>query len=422
MSTARGESLTNTIQRCRFCASELKAPFLDLGRTPLANSYLKELPANGNEPHYPLRLFVCEECKLVQQADFTAAEDIFTNEYAYFSSFTASWLEHARKYTEAMIDRFGIDQTDLVVEIASNDGYLLQYFQQRGIPVLGIEPAGNCAEVAERKGIPTLVKFFGLQTARELESQGTSADLIVGNNVLAHVPDVNDFVSGMKVLLAEEGIITMEFPHLLRLLAENQFDTIYHEHFSYFSLTSVETIFNAHGLTIFDVQELPTHGGSLRIFARHREARMPAVSARVPELKEIEDRAGLNRLDTYARFATEVEKTRDELLSFLRQARLRNQTVVGYGAPAKGNTLLNFCGVRGDLLPYTVDVSPHKQGTYLPGSHLPVLHPDQIRETRPDYILILCWNIREEVVRSMACVTEWGGKFVVPIPQLRVLD
>ena len=407
---------------CRFCGSGLDKPFLDLGTTPLANSYLKSDLVNGDEPKFPLRVFLCDKCLLVQLADYSAADHIFSDEYAYFSSFTESWVRHAKRYAEMMESRFGISKGHFVVEIASNDGYLLQHFKEKGVPVLGIEPAGNCAAAAEKKGIPSLVKFFGTETARELASQGRFADLLLGNNVLAHVPDLNDFVAGMKILLKPHGIITMEFPHLLRLLEENQFDTIYHEHFSYFSFTVAERIFAAHGITLFDVEELTTHGGSLRIFGRHAENASLAVTPNVERLKAREDDAGLNRATTYYAFADRVQETRDGLLKFLRNAKSKNQRVVGYGAPAKGNTLLNFCGVDRELMTYTVDISPHKQMMFLPGSHIPVYAPDKIRETRPDYVLILPWNIKEEVTRQMSYIRDWGGKFAVPIPEVAVLD
>ena len=396
-------------------------PFLDLGVMPLANSFLNGRHVHEPEPRYPLRVFRCEACNLIQLIDFTAAEIIFSAEYAYFSSFTESWLRHAERYAAAMIDRFELRGDDLVVEIGSNDGYLLQYFKMRGIPVLGVEPAHNCAEVAREKGIRTVGKFFGAETAREIKASVGLADLVVANNVLAHVPDIHDFVHGVKLLLKEDGLVTMEFPHLLRLLVENQFDTIYHEHFSYLSLSVVDGIFKSHDLVVFDVEELPTHGGSLRIFAGHDADRMLSMTPAVSRLKRLEEEAGLNRAETYRDFAGTVERTREQLLSFLREARGRHESVVGYGAPAKGNTLLNYCGIGPDLVVYTVDISPHKQSLFLPGSHLPIHRPDKIRETRPEYVLILPWNIKDEVMRQLAYIREWGGRFAVPIPELAVL-
>jgi SAM-dependent methyltransferase len=373
------------------------------------------------EPYYPLKVFLCTQCWLVQLPAAAPPEEIFSD-YAYFSSFSETWLKHAEKYVEQMVGRFGFDEKNRVVEIASNDGYLLQYFVQRGIPVLGIEPAANVAEVAVDKGIPTWVKFFGVETAKNLIAEGNAADLLVGNNVLAHVPDLNDFIAGMKIALKPDGIITMEFPHLMRLMAENQFDTIYHEHFSYFSFLSVEQAFARHDLTLFDVEELPTHGGSLRIYGCHTENGTHAVTENVTELRKCELNAGFDRLETYQDFAGKVEETKRSLLAFLIQAKREGKTVVGYGAAAKGNTLLNYCGVRSDFIDYTVDVNPHKQGNFLPGTRIPIYAPDRIRETKPDYVLILPWNLRDEVTAQMAYIREWGGRFVIPIPQVEVLE
>jgi len=400
---------------CRSCGAPLRHVFVDLGAQPLANSYLEPADLRRPEPFYPLCVFVCGECFLVQLPEEERPEAIFSD-YAYFSSFSESWLRHARVYAEAMIERFGLGPEHRVIEVASNDGYLLRWFKDRGIPVLGIEPARNVAEEAEAAGIPTLVHFFGTLTARELEGQ---ADLLVGNNVLAHVPDLNDFVAGLKIALAPEGVLTMEFPHLLRLMDEDQFDTIYHEHYSYFSLLAVQKVFAAHGLTLFDVQELSTHGGSLRIFACH-DGEKP-VSERVSDLLAREKIAGLGSLDAYRSFSERVQRVKRGLLRFLIQAKEEGKSVAGYGAPAKGNTLLNYCGVRTDLLDYTVDLSPHKQGRYLPGTRIPIFPPDHIRETRPDYVLILPWNLKEEIMEQMADVRSWGGKFVVAIPKVRVL-
>lgn len=409
-------------RKCRFCNGALGQPFLDLGKQPLANAYVKPENVTKKEFVCPLRVFFCHECHLAQLSDFSEATEIFNEQYAYYSSYSESWLRHVKNYTDLMIKRFDFDQKSFVVEIASNDGYLLQYFKEKRIPVLGIEPSRNCAEVAIKKGIPTEIKFFGVKTAHELKAQNRLADLLVANNVLAHVPDINDFVEGLKIALKPEGVITIEFPHLLRLIQEGQFDTIYHEHFSYLSLSVVEKVFARHELTLFDVEELPTHGGSLRIYGRHRANDKLKVSERVHELKEREARQGLNEEKTYIDFAHHVIQVKEGLLEFLQQAKASKKTVVGYGAPAKGNTLLNYCSVGIELVQYTVDLSPHKQGLYLPGSHLPVYSPDKIKETKPDYVLILPWNIREEIVRQMAPIREWGGKFVIAIPEIRILS
>lgn len=389
--------------------------------SPLSNTYLREDQLHRMEPFYPLHARVCESCHLVQLEEFESPDRIFSD-YAYFSSYSDSWLDHARRYADAIVERFNFDRSSFVVEIASNDGYLLQHFHRHGIPVLGVEPAANVAAEAERKGIPTLVKFFGAATASSLASSGKQADLLIGNNVLAHVPALNDFVEGMRILLARDGIVTMEFPHLLRLMEQNQFDTIYHEHFSYFSFMTAERVFAAHQLTIFDVEEIPTHGGSLRIFARHAGNVSLPVRARVGELRGREQTAGLDRLETYTAFAERIKATKRSLLRFLIDARESGKRVAGYGAPAKGNTLLNYCGVRSDLLEYTVDRSPHKQGLFLPGTHIPVLAPEKIRETRPDYVLILPWNLKDEIIEQMADVLSWGGRFVIPIPQVKVIS
>ena len=373
------------------------------------------------EPFYPLHAYVCQFCFLVQLKEFESPEHIFSD-YAYFSSFSDSWLRHAKAYTDLMVERFGFGSENQVIEIASNDGYLLQYFKEKSIPVLGIEPAANIAKVAREKGIPSLTKFFGKQTASDLVAEGTGADLLLGNNVLAHVPDLHDFVGGMKIVLNPQGIITMEFPHLLRLIEDNQFDTIYHEHFSYLSLITVEKIFAKHGLTLFDVEELPTHGGSLRIYARHAEDSSKPVSDRVTSLREKEIACGLTSTETYASFAEKVRETKRTLLEFLIEVRREGKTIAGYGAPAKGNTLLNYCGVGTDFIEYTVDRSPEKQGRYLPGTHIPIHHPDKIRETRPDYVFILPWNIKDEIMEQMAYIREWGGRFFIPIPKVEILE
>lgn len=405
---------------CRACGASLEQIFVDLGTSPLANSYVSEDKADVMEPFYPLCVLLCSECWLVQLPAVTRPEDMFSD-YAYFSSFSETWLRHAEDYVEKMVQRFGLNENHNVIEIASNDGYLLQYFLQRGIPILGIEPAANVAEAAVEKGIPTLVKFFGTETAKEMTAEGKAADLLLGNNVLAHVPDLNDFIAGMKIVLKPGGIITMEFPHLMRLMAENQFDTIYHEHFSYFSFLSVEQAFARHGITLFDVEELPTHGGSLRVYGRHEKDETRPVAENVAELRERELREGFDRLETYQGFAKQIEETKRSLLEFLIQAKREGKTVVGYGAAAKGNTLLNYCGVRTDFLDYTVDLNPHKQGHFLPGTRIPIYAREKIRETKPDYVLILPWNLKDEIASQMAHIREWGGRFVVPIPKVEVL-
>jgi SAM-dependent methyltransferase len=405
--------------QCRFCKSRLEHTFVDLGASPLCQSFLSADQLNHMEPFYPLNVYVCGSCFLVQLQEYVAPQNIFSD-YLYFASFSDTWLAHVKAYTDQMVKRFPVTEKSLVVEIASNDGYLLQYFVEKKVPVLGIEPAANVAAVAVQKGIPSLVKFFGSATARELVASGKHADLLLGNNVLAHVPDINDFVSGMKILLNPQGIITMEFPHLMRLMEQNQFDTIYHEHFSYLSFFTVEKVFAAHGLTLFDVEELSTHGGSLRIYARHAEDSSKLIDPRVTELRTREESAGYNRLETYSRFAEQVRDTKRKLLEFLVRAKQSGKSIVGYGAPGKGNTLLNYCGIRTDFIDYTVDRSPYKQGKFLPGTRIPVCSPDRIRETRPDYLLILPWNLKDEIIQQNAYIREWGGQFVVPIPQVTV--
>ena len=405
--------------RCRFCGSPLEHTFVDLGMSPLCESYVSADRLNEMEPFYPLHVYVCGNCFLVQLEEFVSPESIFT-EYAYFSSYSDTWLEHASAYADMAAQRFGLGEQSRVVEVASNDGYLLQYFVRKGIPTLGIEPAANVARVAVEKGVPTLVEFFGTACARRLVAEGKAADLVIGNNVLAQVPDLNDFVAGMATLLRSNGVITMEFPHLMRLMAENQFDTIYHEHFSYFSFLTVERIFAAHGLTLFDVEELPTHGGSLRIYARRREDDTRPVTDRVVELAQRERQAGFTRLECYQSFGEEVKETKRKLLSFLIEAKRAGKSVAGYGAPGKGNTLLNYCGIRTDFLDYTVDRNPYKQGKYLPGTHIPVYHPDKLLQTKPDYVLILPWNFKNEIMKQIAYIRDWGGQFIVPIPEVSV--
>jgi SAM-dependent methyltransferase len=404
---------------CRACGARLARTFVDLGSTPLANTYLTADALALPELFYPLRVYVCDRCFLVQLPPTVAPEELFTD-YAYLSSYSESWLHHAHEYVQRVSERFGLDSRSKVVEIASNDGYLLQYFKERGVPVLGIEPAQNAAEAAEAAGIRTLVRFFGLAAAHELAAAGESADLLIGNNVLAHVPALNDFVEGMRALLRPSGVATMEFPHLMRLIERTEFDTIYHEHVSYFSFIAVQRLFAQHGLTIFDVEELSTHGGSLRIYACHSERPKPVERA-VDELRRREREAGLERLNTYAGFADRVASAKLSLVEFLISVKRDGNSVVGYGAPAKGNTLLNYCGVRGDLIDYVVDRNPYKQGLFLPGTRIPIYDPSRIAETRPDYLLILPWNLQEEVMAQMSYVREFGCRFVVPIPAATVL-
>jgi 2-polyprenyl-3-methyl-5-hydroxy-6-metoxy-1,4-benzoquinol methylase len=404
---------------CRFCGAPLKHTFVDLGMSPLCESYLSADQLNRMEPFFPLHVYVCERCFLVQLEEFVSPEEIFT-EYAYFSSYSDTWLQHARAYTDSMVERFHLDERSKVVEVASNDGYLLQYFVEKGVPVLGIEPARNVAKVAIEKGVPTLMEFFGQECAYRLAAEGGHADLIAGNNVLAQVPDINDFVAGLKILLKPQGVITIEFPHLMSLVAENQFDTIYHEHFSYFSFITAEKIFAAHGLTLFDVEELPTHGGSLRIYACHNEDPSKPVSRRAAELKHRERQAGMMGMAYYTAFDEQVKETKRKLLEFLIRVKRSGKIIAGYGAPGKGNTLLNYCGVRTDILDYTVDRNPYKQGKFLPGTHIPIYHPDKIGETKPDYVLILPWNFKDEIMQQMGFIRDWGGQFVVPIPEAKV--
>lgn len=405
---------------CRFCGSKLEHVFVDLGMSPLCESFRSLRQLNEMEPFYPLRVYICSECYLVQLPRHVNPDAIFT-EYAYFSSFSDSWLAHAECYVDMMVRRFRLASGSFVVEIASNDGYLLQYFVKRDIPVLGIEPAANVAEVAVKKGIPTDARFFGAETAREMLGRGLRPDLLLGNNVLAHVPEINDFVEGLKILLGENGVITMEFPHLMRLIEQNQFDTIYHEHFSYLSLLAVERIFAAHGLVLFDVEELPTHGGSLRIYACHSSCTRYAPSPRLAALRAKESAARLDTLEGYSAFSLRVERTKRDLLSFLIDAKREGKSIVGYGAPGKGNTLLNYCGIRTDFLDYTVDRNPYKHGKFLPGTGVPICPVSRIDETRPEYVLILPWNLKGEIVEQMKHIRDWSGKFIVPIPEVSLI-
>jgi SAM-dependent methyltransferase len=405
---------------CRFCGHSLQVTFIDLGMSPPCQTHIEPHQLNHMEPFYPLHAWVCERCFLVQLEEYVTPGNIFS-EYAYFSSFADSWVEHARKYSVHMRERFGLGPGSLVMEIASNDGYLLQHFVAQGVPVLGIEPAANVAKVAQDKGVRTEVCFHGRSSADKIVAKYGQADLLLGNNVLAHVPDLNDFVAGMKRLLKRGGVITMEFPHLQRLMEQNQFDTIYHEHFSYFSFLTVEQVFAAHGLVLFDVEELPTHGGSIRIYARHAEDHSKAVGERPQQLRARELALGFDRLQTYQNFDEQVKSTKRKILSLLIELRNRGKTIVGYGAPGKGNTLLNYCGIRTDLLDYTVDRNPYKQGKYTPGTHIPILSPERIRDTRPDYVFILPWNLKDEICAQLSYVRDWGGRFIVPIPEPQVL-
>jgi SAM-dependent methyltransferase len=409
------------VARCRFCHADLHRTFVDLGMSPLCETFLDERDLNHMEPFYPLHVYVCEECLLVQLEEYVSPADIFTD-YPYFSSYSDSWLRHASRYVDAISERLGLHPGSLVVELGSNDGYLLRHFVAKGTPVLGIEPAANVAEVANAGGVRTRCVFFGPEVAEELRREGHAADLVVGNNVLAQVPDLNGFVAGINTLLAADGVVTIEFPHLLRLVAENQFDTIYHEHFSYFSFLVAERIFAAHGLRLFDVEELPSHGGSLRIYGCHADAESHPTTPAVEAMRAKELAAGVDRLEYYDSFKHQVEETKRKLLDLLIDVRARGKTVVGYGAPGKGNTLLNYCGIRGDFLDFTVDRNPHKQGRFLPGTHIPIGAPEHVDVARPDFVLILPWNLKDEIIEQLAHVRAWGGKFIVPIPEAKVYD
>jgi SAM-dependent methyltransferase len=407
------------VKPCRFCGAPLERTFVDLGMSPLCETYPSAEDFNRGEIYYPLHVFVCDQCFLVQLEEYESPEDIF-GDYPYFSSYSDSWLKHCEQYCEQMAGRFDLNERKLVVEVASNDGYLLQYFVRRNVPVLGIEPAANVARVAEEKGVPTLVRFFGTRLAAELAAEGRSADLIAGNNVLAQVPDLNDFVEGLRILLKPEGVLTLEFPHLLRLIERNEFDTIYHEHFSYFSLLTTVRILEAHGLKAFDVEELATHGGSLRVYACRAENRTLKVEPAVSKLIAEEENSGLASPEGYAGFRRQVKETKLALLNFLTTAARQGQSVAGYGAPGKSATLLHYCGIGKDLIEYTVDRSPHKQGRFLPGTHIPIHHPSRISETKPEFVIILPWNLKDEVMSQLKYIREWGGRFVVPIPEVTI--
>lgn len=410
-----------SLPSCRFCGSSLRHTLIDLGMSPLCESFLRPEQLEAMEPFYPLHVRVCERCFLVQLQEYVAPAEIFT-EYAYFSSYSESWVRHSYEYTEMAVRRFGLSDGSLVMEVGSNDGYLLQHFLARGISVLGIEPAKNVAQAATERGIPTLVEFFGADLARTLVAERGSASLIAANNVLAQVPDLNDFVEGFRILLAPSGVATFEFPHLMSLVDQNQFDTIYHEHFSYFSFLTACEILKAHGMRVFDVDRLPTHGGSLRLYACLDEARSHPTSSRVVELAACEEKAGYRTLEPYRGFGARVEESKRGLLDFLIRTRRAGQSVAGYGAPGKGNTLLNYCGIRTDFLGYTVDRNPYKHGLFLPGTHIPVFEPDRLSETRPEFILILPWNLRNEIAKQLSYTKSWGARFVVAIPQLEVFE
>ncbi len=413
--------MSDSTYNCRFCQTPLRHTFVDLGLSPLCESYVAADQLKAPETLYPLHSFVCEKCFLVQLPEHVSAQAIF-EEYAYFSSYSDSWLVHAQSYVQSIAERLNLNAQSFVVELASNDGYLLQYFLERKIPVLGIEPAKNVAQTAIGKGIPTVTEFFGVALARKLAAEGREADLLLGNNVLPHVPDINDFVAGMKIMLKPGGVITMEFPHLVRLIEENQFDTIYHEHFSYLSFTTVEQIFRAHGLRLFDVDELTTHGGSLRIFASHFDDASKAISAGANELKQREADWGIARLERYLAFTQQVEATKRGILRFLIDMKAQGKSIVGYGAPGKGNTLLNYCGIRADFLDYTVDRSTYKQGKFTPGTRVPIYPPEQIQKTKPEFLFILPWNLKDEIMKQNSFIREWGGKFVVPIPEVTLYE
>ncbi len=405
---------------CRFCKTSLEHVFIDLLNSPASNSFLTKEQLNEPETFYPLKVYTCHKCFLVQVDEYKKSDAIFNSEYVYFSSYSSSWLAHAKEYTQKMIDRFGFNNKSAVIEIASNDGYLLQYFKEKGIPVLGIEPAANTAKVAISKGIKTITDFFGVRLAKELSGKNIKADLLLGNNVLAHVPDILDFVGGIKLILNDKGIVTMEFPHLMQLIDNNQFDTIYHEHFSYLSFHTVKQIFESQGLMIFDVDEIPTHGGSLRIYATHKENIQQEVFQSVQLLLDKEYANGINQIDHYNNFQEKALKIKLQLLQFLITQKHQNKKVVAYGAAAKGNTLLNYCGIKNDLIDFVADANPHKQNKFLPASHIPVKDEIELKKTQPDFVLILPWNLRDEVTVQLNYIKEWGGKFVVPIPELEI--
>lgn len=405
--------------QCRFCKTELTHEFIDLVNSPASNSFLTAEQLNEPEIFFPLKVYTCHKCFLVQVDEYKKSDAIFDSNYVYFSSYSTSWLKHAKAYTEMMTKRFGYNKDSLVIEVASNDGYLLQYFHQDNIPVLGIEPTANTAEAAKEKGVESVVDFFGVRLAKELVAKNIKADLLLGNNVLAHVPDIVDFVGGMKVILKETGVVTMEFPHLMQLVDNNQFDTIYHEHFSYLSFTTVKQIFESQGLAMFDVDQIPTHGGSLRIYAKHKEDDSKEISPNVKAVLDVEASKGMSGLEYYNGFQEKAMSVKLDLLSFLIQQKNAGKRVAAYGAAAKGNTLLNFCGVKNDLVDFVVDANPHKQNKYLPASHIPVMNEQYLKDSKPDYVIILPWNLKDEITEQLKYIREWGGQFVVPIPSVQ---
>jgi len=407
--------------QCRFCKTELTNVFIDLFNAPASNSFLTETQLNEPETFYPLKVYTCHNCFLVQVDEYKKSDAIFNSEYVYFSSYSTSWLDHAKNYTGFMAERFGLNENSKVIEIASNDGYLLQYFLEKKIPVLGIEPTSNTAEVARKKGIETITDFFGVRLAKALAAANTKADLLLGNNVLAHVPDILDFVGGMKHVLKPTGVITMEFPHLMQLVDNNQFDTIYHEHFSYLSFHTVKKIFESQGFKMFDVEEIPTHGGSLRIYACHNENDAIVVSDSVHELLKKESSKGMKELAYYDNFQQKALKIKLDLTEFLTTQKRAGKQIAAYGAAAKGNTLLNYCGIRSDLISYVADANPHKQGKWLPASHIPVVDEDKIKDEHPDFVMILPWNLKTEITNQLGYIKEWGGKFVMAIPELHLI-
>lgn len=407
---------------CRFCKTELKNEFINLGNSPASNSFLKEEELNEPEVFYPLKVYTCSNCFLVQVDEYKKSDAIFNSDYVYFSSYSKSWLKHAKKYTEMMIDRFEMNEQSQVIEIASNDGYLLQYFKEKNIPVLGVEPTANTAKVAIDKGIETIIEFFSVAFANKLVSENRKADLILGNNVLAHVPDIMDFVGGMKIVLKDNGVITMEFPHLMQLVDYNQFDTIYHEHFSYLSFYTVQKIFEANGLSLFDVEQIPTHGGSLRIFAKHKDDNSKEILKNVTDLLQLEKEKGLNTLAYYEGFQQKALTVKLDTIDFLIKQKRAGKIVAAYGAAAKGNTLLNYCGIKNDLISFVADANPHKQNKFLPASHIPVYSEEKIKEIKPNFVLILPWNLKEEIISQLSYIKDWGGNFVVSIPSLQVID
>lgn len=407
--------------QCRFCKTELSDVFIDLINSPASNSFLAKEQLNEPETFYPLKVYTCPNCFLVQVDEYKKSDAIFNSDYVYFSSYSTSWLKHAKQYTDMMVERFGYGQSSTVLEVASNDGYLLQYFKEKGVPVLGIEPTANTAQVAIDKGINTRIDFFGTRLAKKLVEENIKADLLLGNNVLAHVPDIVDFVAGMKIILKDEGVITMEFPHLMQLVDNNQFDTIYHEHFSYLSFHTVQQIFSSQGLELFDVDEISTHGGSLRIYAKHKEDTSKQISPNVAALLEKENQKGLTSLEYYNNFQQKALKVKLAITEFLIQQKKNSKKVAAYGAAAKGNTLLNYCGVKSDLIDFVTDANPHKQNKYLPASHIPVKDENYLKAEKPDFIIILPWNLREEIMNQLSYIKDWGGKFVIPIPELEII-